>query len=132
MLIIGLLLGCWLVHLPVASGQARLSLAGQWQLQLDPADQGIREHWWTVPYAEQVNLPGSLTENGKGNAVTLQTPWVAGMADSSYFLADKYAKYRQGAIKIPFWLKPTHYYTGPAWYRRQIAIPSDWKGNASS
>lgn len=107
-------------------GQNKLSLAGEWQLRLDPDDLGLRKHWWQETYNDRVNLPGSLTENGKGNDVTLQTPWVGDVIDSTYFVDDKYKKYREGNIKIPFWLKPVKYYAGPAWYKRQIDIPADW------
>lgn len=121
-----LAVGIWLVSPVHSLGQHQLSLAGDWQLRLDPADRGLREHWWLLPFAERVTLPGSLTENGKGDAVTLQTPWVGDIADSTYFHSDKYKKYREGDIKIPFWLKPTHYYAGPAWYKRQVSVPANW------
>lgn len=110
-----------------AIGQNRLSLAGKWQLRLDPDDRGVRERWWLVPFGERVNLPGSLTENGKGNAVTLATPWVGDIADSNYFYSDRDKKFREGTIKIPFFLKPNQYYAAPAWYKRQVIIPADWQ-----
>ena len=116
----------WLVSPVHSIGQNQLSLAGDWQLRLDPDDRGLREHWWLQPFADNVKLPGSLTENGKGDAVTLQTPWVGDILDSTYFYSDKYKKYREGDIKIPFWLKPTKYYAGPAWYKRQVSIPANW------
>jgi len=111
---------------PITLGQNKLSLAGEWQCRLDPAELGLREHWWSAPFADRVNLPGSLTENGKGNDVTLQTPWTGDVVDSTYFTTDKYKKYREGDLKIPFWLKPVKYYSGPAWYKRQIDVPADW------
>ncbi|MBD2753020.1 beta-galactosidase [Spirosoma sp. BT704] len=107
-------------------GQNKISLSGEWQLRLDPNDLGLRQHWWQANYSDRVKLPGSLTENGKGNDVTLQTPWVGDVIDSTYFVADKFKKYREGDIKIPFWLKPVKYYAGPAWYKRQIDVPADW------
>ncbi|MBC3784636.1 sugar-binding domain-containing protein [Spirosoma utsteinense] len=112
---------------PIQSfSQHRLSLAGDWQLRLDRDDKGIREHWWLFPFPDRVKLPGSLTENGKGDKVTLQTPWVGDIVDSTYFVEAKYGKYREGDIKIPFWLKPLHYFAGPAWYKRQIDLPDNW------
>ncbi|RAK02296.1 glycosyl hydrolase family 2 [Larkinella arboricola] len=109
-----------------AIGQNKLSLAGEWQLRLDPNDLGLRQHWWQMEYTDRVTLPGSLAENGKGNDITLQTPWTGDVFDSTYFVSERYQKYRQGDVKIPFWLKPVKYYTGPAWYKRQIDIPADW------
>lgn len=121
-------IGIWFSHLSNVVGQNRLSLAGDWQLRLDPDDTGLRDGWWQPGYAytDQVKLPGSLTGNGKGNPVSLDTPWNGEIIDSSYFFADRYKKYREGNIKIPFWLKPSTYYAGPAWYKREIEIPADW------
>ena len=118
----------WLVSLPTSTAQGNLSLAGEWQLRVDPDDKGLREDWYKPSYAftDTVKLPGSLTTNGKGNPVTLDTPWNGEIIDSSYFFADRYKKYRQDPIKIPFWLKPDHYYAGPAWYKREIDIPANW------
>ena len=115
-----------LLNTPSLIGQNKISLAGEWQLRLDSLDVGLRQHWWLLNYTDQIILPGSLTENGKGNEVTLQTPWVGDVFDSTYFFSDKYKKYREGSIKIPFWLKPVKYYAGPAWYKREIDVPADW------
>jgi hypothetical protein len=69
-----------------------------------------------------------MAENGKGDEVTLKTDWTGEIIDRSYFTDKKYEKYRQpGNIKIPFWLKPVKYYKGPAWYQKEVDIPSDWK-----
>ncbi|WP_222930294.1 sugar-binding domain-containing protein [Larkinella punicea] len=119
-------IGSWFANPTQAVSQSKISLAGEWQLRLDPADLGLREHWWQGTYPDRVKLPGSLTENGKGNDITLQTPWVGDVIDSTYFFADSYKKYRENPIKIPFWLQSVKYYAGPAWYRRQIEIPANW------
>jgi hypothetical protein len=124
--ILALTIGTWLANPLQGFGQNKLSLAGEWQLRLDPADLGLRQHWWLADYTDKVKLPGSLTENGKGNEVDLQTPWVGDIFDSTYFVSDRYKKYRENPIKIPFWLKPVKYYAGPAWYKRQIDIPANW------
>lgn len=121
-------IGLWIGNLSILFAQEKLSLAGEWQLQLDPDDKGLREDWWKPNhnFTDKVKLPGSLTENGKGNDVTLATPWMGEIIDSSYFFADRYKKYRQDPINIPFWLKPDKYYAAPAWYKREIEIPADW------
>ncbi|WP_221622100.1 sugar-binding domain-containing protein [Larkinella knui] len=126
MLLLVFSIGSWLANPTQAVSQNKLSLAGEWQLRLDPDNLGLREHWWQAAYPDRVKLPGSLTENGKGNDVTLQTPWVGDVIDSTYFFADSYKKYRENPIKIPFWLKPVKYYAGPAWYRRQVDVPANW------
>ncbi len=106
-----------------------LSLAGTWGFQIDSLDQGVEQQWFNNEFSETVSLPGSMTENGKGNEVTLKTDWTGDIVDRSYFTEKKYEKYRQpGNIKIPFWLKPVKYYKGAAWYQKNIEIPAGWTG----
>jgi hypothetical protein len=123
-----LIISFYLVNLPASFAQDKLSLAGEWQLRLDPGDAGLRQAWWKLPagFDDTVKLPGSLATNGKGNPVTLDTPWTGQIVDSSYFISDRYEKYRKGDLKMPFWLKPDHYYAGPAWYKKEIEVPADW------
>ncbi len=106
-----------------------ISLAGEWRFRIDSLDKGITDKFYTGLFDEKVKLPGSMAENGKGDEVTLWTPWTGDIIDKSYFTDKKYEKYRQpGNIKIPFWLKPVKYYKGPSWYQKEIEIPADWKG----
>ena len=106
-----------------------ISLAGEWRFRIDSLDKGITNKFYTGLFDEKVKLPGSMAENGKGDEVTLRTPWTGDIIDKSYFTDKKYEKYRQpGNIKIPFWLKPVKYYKGPSWYQKEIEIPADWKG----
>ena len=98
-----------------------LSLAGSWNFKIDSLDQGIENKWYEKLADETVKLPGSMAENGKGNEVTLTTPWTGDIVDRSYFTENKYARYRQpGNIKIPFWLKPVKYFKGVAWYQKEV------------
>ena len=77
----------------------------------------------------QILLPGSLTTNGKGNDITVNTPWTGGIVDSSWFKSPQYAQYRvPGNIKVPFWLQPVKYYKGAAWYQKTVNIPASWNG----
>lgn len=106
-----------------------LSLAGEWRFKIDSLDQGVEKEWFNAPFEETIKLPGSMAENGKGEEVSLRTPWTGDIVDRSYFTDKKYEKYRQpGNIKIPFWLKPVRYYKGAAWYQKDIEIPAAWKG----
>jgi hypothetical protein len=106
-----------------------ISLAGEWKFKMDSLDKGIENKWFTGIGTENVKLPGSMAENGKGDDVTLKTPWTGDIIDKSYFTESKYEKYRQpGNIKIPFWLKPVRYYKGPAWYQKEVVIPDGWNG----
>ncbi len=78
---------------------------------------------------ESVNLPGSMAENLKGDAITLKTKWTASIYDSTYYFSPRLAKYRKaGDLKIPFWLTPSKHYTGAAWYQKDIVIPAGWSG----
>ncbi|WP_343671170.1 sugar-binding domain-containing protein [Chitinophaga sp.] len=110
-----------------AQGTDQIPLAGEWRFQADPADQGITDKWFTGKLKETINLPGSMTSNGKGNDIDLNTPWTGEIVDSSYFFQPQYAPYRApGNIKVPFWLQPSKYYKGAAWYQKTITIPASW------
>lgn len=106
-----------------------ISLAGQWQFAIDRQDKGIAERWFLKTLSDVVKLPGSMAENGKGDDITLQTPWTGSIYDSSFYFNPRLAKYRQpGNIHIPFWLTPAKHYVGAAWYQKEIDIPNNWHG----
>ena len=70
-----------------------------------------------------------MAGNGKGEPVTVDTKWVGGIVDRSWYTDPRYAPYRKaGEIKLPFWLTQTLVYHGAAWYRRVVEIPPDWSG----
>jgi len=109
--------------------RTRINRDGTWKFQIDSLDVGIKQQWYTQSLDGEVNLPGSMAENGLGDEVSLHTRWTGTINDQSYFTEDRYEKYRQpGNIKIPFWLKPLKYYAGPAWYQKVVTIPEDWTG----
>ncbi len=104
-----------------------IPLAGQWLFKLDHANAGEKEKWFNSKLPDQINLPGSTIENGFGDDISLDTKWTGSIIDKSFFTDAKYEKYRQpGSIKIPFWLTPVKHYKGPAWYQKQVDIPSNW------
>jgi hypothetical protein len=105
-----------------------LPLAGEWRFQLDREDAGVRERWFERALPQKIKLPGTLTAQGIGDPVTVDTKWLGGIVDKSWFTAPEYAKHREpGNVKIPFWLQPELYYAGAAWFQRDIEIPEDWK-----
>ena len=55
-----------------------VDLSGKWQFSTDSSD------WKT-----SIQLPGSMTSNGLGEDITLNTPWTGGINDSSYFKKDR-------------------------------------------
>ena len=121
-----LAIGVWSCQKPVV--QQKIDLAGKWQYAMDPADKGVAESWFNMSLKDSLKLPGSLTSNGKGDEITLTTPWTGKIVDSSFYKKPEYAKYRQaGNIKIPFWLQPVKYYKGAAWYQKEVTIPENWK-----
>lgn len=122
-----LLFGAW--SIPSApKGTNVISLAGWWQFQIDPVDKGIEEKWFLRSLSDTIHLPGSMTQNLKGDDITLKTKWTGSIYDSSWFYNPRLAKYRMpGNLKIPFWLTPPKHYTGAAWYKKEVIIPADWK-----
>ncbi|GAA4795641.1 glycoside hydrolase family 2 TIM barrel-domain containing protein [Olivibacter ginsenosidimutans] len=108
----------------------KIDLSGTWLFQIDSLDVGVNERWFNRKLEDTIRLPGSMTTNGKGDDITVNTPWTGSIVDSSWFFKPKYAKYRApGNIKVPFWLQPVKYYKGAAWYQKTITIPTSWKGN---
>ncbi len=107
----------------------KIDLAGEWNFAIDSLDKGIPEKWFDLTLTDKVVLPGSMTTNGKGDDITLKTPWIGQIVDSSFYKNPEYAKFREpGNIKIPFWLQPVKYYKGAAWYQKEVTIPEDWNG----
>jgi hypothetical protein len=115
-----------------ASSESRFSvrdLAGIWHFRMDPRDAGVGERWFLGRFEDTVHLPGSMAENRRGEPVTVDTKWVGGIVDRSWFTEERYAPYRKpGNIKLPFWLTPSYVYYGAAWYQRDIDIPPGWSG----
>ncbi len=108
----------------------KIDLSGGWSFQVDSLDQGIADKWYTMPFNDSIRLPGSMAENNKGNEITVDTEWTGNMwNDSAWYTSPKMEKYRQkGDVKVSFWLSPKKVYYGPAWYKKRITIPEDWRG----
>jgi len=129
-LLLLLLPACFHVHAQQDKGVStdKIDLSGQWLFQIDSLDSGIKEKWFNKQLADRIQLPGSMTTNGKGDDITVHTPWTGSIVDSSWFFKPEYAPYREpGNIKVPFWLQPIKYYKGAAWYQKTINIPASWK-----
>lgn len=110
------------------NGDNVISLAGSWHFAIDSLDVGIRQEWYRLHLPDEIILPGSMPENDKGNEPSLTTQWTGSIYDSSWYFDPRLEKYRQpGDVKFPFWLTPRKHYVGPAWYRREVAIPESWK-----
>ncbi|MBL9138224.1 MAG: hypothetical protein JNK85_20310 [Verrucomicrobiales bacterium] len=106
-----------------------LDLSGRWRFALDRDDRGMAEHWQGRELEGRIRLPGSLPLRGIGDPVSTNTPWIGGIVDRSWFTDGSWAGYRQtGNVKIPFWLQPETYYSGAAWFQREVEIPRSWEG----
>ena len=113
-----LVISCWLLAVGHAAAQQILNLSGLWQFGM-----GDTEH-----YDDQIQLPGSMLTNGKGNDVDIHTHWTGSLYDSSYFFNPYMEPYRQkGQMKFPFFLTPEKQYVGNAWYQRTVVIPQNWR-----
>lgn len=107
-----------------------IALEGAWMFRIDSLDTGLEAGWYNELLEDTIYLPGSMSTNGKGFDVSLNTTWTGSIFDSAYFKEPEYERYRQaGNIKIPFWLQPLKQYVGAAWYQKQVEIPSDWSGH---
>jgi hypothetical protein len=105
----------------------KIDLTGEWQFAIDSLDKGITEKWFANNLPDVIQLPGSLTSNGKGDDIGWNTPWTGQIVDSSFFKNPEFAKYREpNNFKVPFWLQPVKYYKGAAWFQKEIVIPKSW------
>ncbi|MBM3310349.1 MAG: beta-galactosidase [Candidatus Aminicenantes bacterium] len=115
---------------PAVSGaESIIDLAGTWRFAVDQADAGVAERWFSTTLGGSIKLPGSMAENGLGDDPGVETKWTGGIVDKSWYKSPEYARYREpGNVKVPFWLNPVKVYLGPAWYQREVEIPSAWAG----
>jgi len=107
-----------------------INLSGEWQFETDPDDRGIAEKWYNKDLPETVNLPGSMVENGKGDAITFETEWTGTLKNKEWYKDPNYAPYTSTEnVRMPYWLQPEKKYTGAAWYRKTVTIPENWYGH---
>ncbi len=78
-----------------------LDLSGEWRFAADPEDCGVAAKWFESPLPEDIRLPGTMDEAGKG------VP------------SDK--------VEVS-WLHRPREYAGAAWYQREVEIPAGWEG----
>ncbi|ARN57855.1 sugar-binding domain-containing protein [Sedimentisphaera salicampi] len=141
----------FLILLQVSFGaeKKQIDLSGEWSFKIDRENVGVSEKWFKNDLPDEINLPGSMQEQGYGNNVTAKTGWIADssgvgpMTDAemgydqveakskypSWFTHPMYAEYRQtDNLRYPYWLQPEKHYVGPAWYQKEINIPEQWQG----
>jgi hypothetical protein len=104
-----------------------IPIGGLWSVRLDPGNIGIKEGWPSVALAAAHPLPNSLPALRIGNPITVDTPWTGTLENRDYYHSVDYAPYREaGKVKIPFFLQPEAYYSGAAWYQREVVVPRSW------
>ncbi len=91
-----------LMALPILAQPNSIDLSGTWNLKLDAKDQMIQSPAETWKFDDTMALPGTTDLAKKGPHVTEAPPF-------------EYHLIREWAFK------------GPAYYSREITIPSDWK-----
>lgn len=99
----------WLFCLPFASCTSpvtQMDLSGQWTVCLDSTDVGMDTSFGGKLFDTSITLPGTTDEARLGTKCTLKP-----------------------ALEKPQLLHLTraYSYVGPAWYSREIQVPSDWK-----
>lgn len=113
----------------LASAADATSLAGTWRFRLDRLDAGEKAQWFAQSLPDRATLPGDLTEQGIGDPPTLATQWIGGVQNPNWSSDPVFAPYAKPEnFKFPYWLTPERYYTGAAWFQRDITVAPEWKG----
>lgn len=91
-------------------GQEKVSYSihGVWQFSLDSLHIGETKKWYNRDLPLDIRLPGSTDEGNYGKKHINGTPLYDGKSEM-YRLARK------------------HVYIGPAWFRKEVNIPREWK-----
>lgn len=107
---------------------APIDLSGEWRLLIE-SDTNPGDSPQAISASETVQLPGSMQEQGKGDAVAFDSPWTPKPpADSDYYTSDRYEPYRNSDNpKVPFALQPKRMYVGAASYERAFDAPVGWE-----
>ncbi len=122
-----------------AFAQETISLAGEWQVKLDPQNKGIEEEWFKeASFPDVLTLPGCIQEQGYGEIPGPETPWYgntewAGTGGLNGWGPEYLSKYKeQGVYKMQHFLHPERHFIGAVWYSRSIEVPQSWDGKSIS
>ena len=90
-----------------SEGKLVMDISGDWTVQLDSSDIGLKNGWQNMSFNQLIKLPGTTDDAGLGVANKLKT----------------------GLQKLQMsHLTRKNSYLGAAWYTREITIPDSWKG----
>ncbi|WP_348822905.1 sugar-binding domain-containing protein [Flavobacterium aestuarii] len=84
-----------------------LDIAGEWTVQLDSTDSGLKNGWQNMSFKQLMKLPGTTDDAGLGVPNKLK-PSLEKLQMSH--------------------LTRKNSYLGAAWYTREITVPNNWKG----
>nr|WP_315203305.1 sugar-binding domain-containing protein [uncultured Flavobacterium sp.] len=84
-----------------------MNISGEWTVQLDSTDIGLKNGWQNMAFKQLIKLPGTTDDAGLGVANTLK-PSLEKLQMSH--------------------LTRKNSYLGAAWYSREITLPKNWKG----
>nr|WP_315154666.1 sugar-binding domain-containing protein [uncultured Flavobacterium sp.] len=84
-----------------------MNISGDWTVQLDSTDIGLKNGWQNMTFKQLMKLPGTTDDAGLGVANKIKP--------SLEKLQMKH-------------LTRKHSYLGAAWYTREISVPNNWKG----
>jgi len=84
-----------------------MDIAGEWTVQLDSTDSGLKNGWQNMSFKQLMKLPGTTDDAGLGVPNKLK-PSLEKLQMSH--------------------LTRKNSYLGAAWYTREILVPKDWKG----
>ncbi|WP_248722433.1 sugar-binding domain-containing protein [Seonamhaeicola sp. ML3] len=109
--------------------QETINLDGQWQVKLDPENKGLEEEWFkNASFANKLDLPGCIQEQGYGEVPGPQTIWWDGNTLGGWFKSRPWVKEYNTPenFKTQAFLVPDRYYIGAAWFIKEVSIPQDW------
>jgi hypothetical protein len=103
------------------TAKSSVDLSGEWRFALDPQDSGIAAPKEKAALSDSVQLPGSITSQGFGEAPSMKTEWTG----DGWRCPEMFKEWQSDDnFKFPFFLQPPKVYVGPAWYQRDF----DWPG----
>jgi Glycosyl hydrolases family 2, sugar binding domain/Glycosyl hydrolases family 2, TIM barrel domain len=111
--------------LGVPAQESVQSLAGTWQVRLDPEDQGRTQEWFIDRIdGRAIRLPGTTDLAELGFALDRKSmSYPVPFADSVWPGRAAAKRLDQAGHLVR-----THMYIGKAWYQREIEIPPSWSG----